>query len=169
MAQDFSYFEQVVDRASRQLPGMPCESIILNRLFFFVLKDLDALYTHRLEKFGLDTSSFLVLALLMGSEDNRLNPCDLGDALVASRTNITRLLDEMVAAGWVTRSPSTEDRRRIDLALTESGKALLLRSLPSLWEMIGEQWSDFSQAEIATFDRLLRKMQRSLSRLKENE
>ncbi len=169
MIQDFSYFEQVIHRASRQLPEMPRNRIVLNRLLFFISKDLDDLYNRRLEEWGLNTSSFLVLALLMGSEDNRLNPCNLGDALVTPRTNITRLTDEMVAAGWVTRNPSVEDRRRIDLSLTESGKALFLQSLPTLWELIEKQWADFDPEEVVTLDRLLRKMQRSLSRLKENE
>lgn len=167
MPQGFTYFEQGIDRISRQLPGMPRERVVLNRLFFFVLKQLDDLYNRHLGEFGLNTSSFLALVILMGSEDNRLNPIDLSNALVASRTNVTRLTDELVAAGWVARNPSAEDRRRIDLSLTESGKALILDVLPRMWNLLAQQWAGFSRSESAEFDRLLRKMLLGLSRIGE--
>jgi len=167
MAQDFSYFEQGITRISRQVPAMPQERVVLNRLFFFVFKTLDDLYNQHLGEYGLNTSSFLALVMLMGSEDNRLNPIDLSNALVASRTNVTRLTDELVAAGWVARNPSTEDRRRVDLSLTESGRALILRILPRIWNLIEQQWAGFSRDESTEFNRLLRKMLQGLSRIGE--
>lgn len=167
MIQDFAYFEQGIDRISRQLPGMPQERVVLNRLFFYLFKELDETYNRLLSGFGLNTSALLALAMLMGSEENRLNPCDLSEALIASRTNVTRLADELEAAGWVARSPSMEDRRRVDLTLTEEGRAMVRKVLPELWKLIELQWADFSAGEVAEFDRLLRKMLNGLTRLKE--
>ena len=43
MVQDFAYFERGIDRISRQLPGMPRDRVVLNRLFFSVFKELDEL------------------------------------------------------------------------------------------------------------------------------
>jgi len=166
--QDFAYFEQGIDRISRQLPGMPQDRVVLNRLFFFVFKELDEIYNRHLAEFGLNTSSFLALAMLMSCENNRLNPCNLSNALIASRTNVTRLADELVGAGWVERHPSTEDRRRVDLTLTETGRTLVLKVLPKVWKLIENQWSDFSREEVVQFDYLLRKMLGGLNRLKED-
>ncbi len=168
MIQDFAYFEQGIDRISRQLPGMPQDRVVLNRLFFFVFKELDEIYNRHLAEFGLNTSSFLALAMLMSCENNRLNPCNLSNALIASRTNVTRLADELVGAGWVERHPSTEDRRRVDLTLTETGRTLVLKVLPKVWKLIENQWSDFSREEVVQFDYLLRKMLGGLNRLKED-
>lgn len=167
MVQDFAYFERGIDRISRQLPGMPQDRVVLNRLFFSVFKELDELYNRHLEKHGLNTSSFLAMVMLISCEENRLNPRDLSNALVASRTNVTRLTDELVGAGWVARNPSIEDRRRVDLSLTAAGRELILGVLPKVWLLIERQWADFSADEIVAFDRLLRKMQRSLSRIKD--
>ena len=167
MIQDFAYFEQGIDRISRQLPGMPQDRVVLNRLFFFVFKELDEIYNRHLAEFGLNTSSFLALAMLMSCENDRLNPCNLSNALIASRTNVTRLADELVGAGWVERHPSTEDRRRVDLTLTETGRTLVLKVLPKVWKLIENQWSDFSREEVVQFDYLLRKMLGGLNRLKE--
>ncbi len=159
----FFPFEQGINRVSQQIPGMPQDRVILNRLFFFVFKELDDAYNRDLQRHGLNSSSFLALAMLLGRPDNQLSPGELSDALIASRTNVTRLTDELVAAGWVSRTPSNTDRRRIDLSLTEAGRAHLLGLLPEIWARIEHQWRDFSTEELATFDRLLRKMQRGLN------
>lgn len=163
---DFSYFENGIDRIARQLPGMPQDRVVLNRLFFYVFKELDDVYNEHLSSFGLNSSTFLALAMILSSEDNRLNPCHLSNALIASRTNITRLADELVGAGWVARTPSTDDRRRVDLSLTPDGRTLILKTLPVIWHRIEQQWTDFSPSEVAEFDRLLRKMLAGLSRFR---
>ncbi len=167
MNQDFAYFEQGIDRIARQLPGMPQDQVVLNRLFFFVFKELDEAYNQRLAEYGLNSSSFLALAMMLSCDSNRLNPCDLSDALIASRTNVTRLADELVSSGWVDRQPSTADRRRVELSLTDAGRELVLQVLPGIWQLIERQWTDFSPAEVAEFDRLLRKMLSGLDRLRE--
>jgi MarR family transcriptional repressor of emrRAB len=167
LIQDFAYFEQGIERISRQLPGMPQDRVVLNRLFFFLFKELEEVYNRLLAEFGLNSSSFLALAMLMGCEGNRLNPCDLSDALIASRTNVTRLADELVAAGWVARNPSTADRRKVELSLTEPGRALVLQVLPKVWKLIERQWAGFSAKEVAEFDRLLRKLLGGLTHFKE--
>lgn len=158
MNHDFSFFEQGIDRISRRLPGMPKDRVLVNRLFFFVFKALDDRYNQRLADYGLNSTALLALAMLYGSEEARLNPCDLSDALISSRTNVTRLADELVGAGWVERRPSTEDRRRVELSLTAAGRALVERALPAVWNLVLAQWADFSETEIAEFDRLLRKL-----------
>lgn len=163
---DFTYFESGIARISGQLPGMPQDRVVLNRLFFCVFKDLDDVYNRHLSEFGLNSSTFLALAMILSSADNRLNPSHLSEALIASRTNVTRLADELVHAGWVSRKPSTHDRRRVDLSLTPAGRKLIQRVLPVIWQRIEQQWTDFSPDEVAEFDRLLRKMLESLRRFR---
>jgi MarR family transcriptional repressor of emrRAB len=158
MDHDFSFFELGIDRISRHLPGMPKDRVVINRLLFFVFKELDDSYNQRLADYGLNSTTFLALAMLYSSEGSQLNPCDLSDALISSRTNVTRLTNELVEAGWVKRQPSTEDRRRIELSLSKTGRALVERVLPVIWDLVRDQWSDFSSAEIVEFDRLLRKL-----------
>lgn len=163
---DFSYFENGIDRIARQLPGMPQDRVVLNRLFFYVFKELDDVYNQHLSSFGLNSSTFLALAMILSSEDNRLNPSHLSDALIASRTNVTRLADELVNSGWVGRTSSRKDRRRVELSLTPDGRALILKTLPVIWRRIEQQWADFSPAEVTEFDRLLRKMLAGLGRFR---
>ncbi|MHB1094193.1 MarR family winged helix-turn-helix transcriptional regulator [Thiobacillus sp.] len=164
---DFIYFENGIDRIAGRLPGMPRDRVVINRLFVYIFNELDHVYNEHLSEFGLNTSSFLALAMiLMSNEENRLNPSHLGEALVASRTNVTRLTDDMVRSGWVSRKPSMQDRRRVELSLTPDGRTLILKVLPIIWRRIEQQWADFSPAEVVELDRLLRKMLEGLQRFK---
>lgn len=168
MPHDFSYFEQGIDRVAQRRPDLPRNHVVLNRLFFFVFRELDDVYSRHLAQFGLSNASLLALAILYGSEDNRINPCELSDALIASRTNVTRLTDELVNSGWVERQPSTEDRRKVELSLTASGREMAEKVLPTVWRLASSQWADFSEQEQVDFDRLLRKMLNGLNRLKDS-
>lgn len=165
MTQAFSCFEQGIARVALERPAMPQQRIVLNRLCVYMFKALDDVYNQHLASHGLTTGSLLALVMLLGSEDNRLNPCDLSSALVASRTNITRMSDELVAAGWVSRTPCQEDRRRILLSLTAEGRQRLLALLPEIWALVAAQWADFSADELQTLDGLLRKMDAGLARI----
>lgn len=162
MKLNFTNYEQGIERISQQLPGMPKEQVVLNRLFFFMFRELDEVYNRHLATFGLSSSSFLALVMLLSSDDGQINPCHLSDALIASRTNVTRLTDELVQAGWVDRRPSLEDRRRVDLSLTKAGRAHIIKVLPTVWKLVERQWQAFNAKEVTEFDRLLRKMLASL-------
>lgn len=167
MGLDFSSYREGIERVSRQSPAMPKDRVVLNRLFFFIFKELDESYNRLLAEYGLNSSSFLALVMLLSRADNRLNPCHLSEALIASRTNVTRMTDELVHAGWVDRTPSREDRRRIDLSLTEAGHALIMLALPAIWNLIERQWAGFSADEVIEFDRLLHKLLAGLERCDE--
>ena len=158
MNHTFEPFEQGIARVSRRPPGMPRAMVILTALFFVtfgcVTDDLNRL----LADHGVNPTTSLALAMIYGSTDNRVNPCELSAALNSSRTNVTRLIDELEKQGWVERNVSPSDRRRIDLSLTPSGVALVEQYLPRQWDHIRSLWDDFDAAERATLERLLRKL-----------
>lgn len=52
---------------------------------------------------------------------------ELGDLLIAESGHPSRLVDRLVAAGLVARDPAREDRRRVELSLTPSGRRLVRR------------------------------------------
>lgn len=95
----FSYFEQSAERASRLIEGMPLDQVVLNRLLLFVVRELQERQNRFLTAYGMNSSNFLALAMILTGEKGRINPCDLSDTLMASRTNVTRVVDQLVAAG----------------------------------------------------------------------
>jgi DNA-binding MarR family transcriptional regulator len=56
--------------------------------------------------------------------------CDLADLLQLSPSGLTRRLDGLVKAGFVTREPSVDDRRVMLATLTPTGFARLEAAAP---------------------------------------
>ncbi|HQT26955.1 MAG TPA: MarR family transcriptional regulator, partial [Burkholderiales bacterium] len=113
---------------------------------------------HQLSEFGLSGTSWFALIMIYSTPENAINPCNLSYDMVSSRTNITRLSDELVEKGWVERHASGEDRRKIVLSLTPKGKELVETVLPIQWKHYRELWSGFDAGELEQFERLLRKL-----------
>ena len=55
---------------------------------------------------------------------------DLADEVVLSPTAMSRFVDRVEAAGYVRREPDPEDRRALQVTLTDEGVALLRRMWP---------------------------------------
>ena len=71
---------------------------------------------------GLPLAWYDVLLELAHAPECRLLMSDLGDRAVLSRTRVSRLVDELVAAGYVERVPHQTDRRATYAVLTASGR-----------------------------------------------
>ena len=63
-------------------------------------------------------------AIYVIAKSEPLSLKDLGQLLIAEGGHPSRLLDRLVAAGWVAREPAGEDRRRVVVTLTPAGREL---------------------------------------------
>ena len=76
----------------------------------------------------LTPNQYNVLRILRGSHPTRL-PCgDIADRMIARDPDITRLVDRLGRRGLVTRARSRQDRRVVEVGITEKGQQIL-RSL----------------------------------------
>jgi DNA-binding MarR family transcriptional regulator len=78
---------------------------------------------------GLPITFFDVLAQLSAA-GGRLRMSELADAVLLSRSGVTRLVDRMVRAGLVRREQCPEDRRSLYATLTPEGEQALAEALP---------------------------------------
>ena len=77
---------------------------------------------------GLTPNQYNVLRILRGSHPDRL-PCgDIAERMIARDPDVTRLVDRLGRSGLVTRTRSRQDRRVVEVGITEKGQAIL-RSL----------------------------------------
>ena len=70
---------------------------------------------------GLTPADSLVLGVLRQSPQHRSSPTRICSLLGRSTGGMTLTVDRLEAAGWLTRSPDPDDRRRVVLALTPAG------------------------------------------------
>lgn len=116
---------------------------------------LDALEP-RLGEHGL---TFTQYAVLMALRDNlALNAKEICINLRHDSGALTRVLDQLEARGLVERRRSLEDRRAVELHLTQPGKELLQSVVPMVVERINTALQAFSHGEVDELVRLLKKL-----------
>jgi DNA-binding MarR family transcriptional regulator len=73
---------------------------------------------------GINETLFMALITLESQENHSIQPSELSCALGSSRTNATRIADELEKRGWIERRESDNDRRCLHLQLTDKGHRL---------------------------------------------
>jgi DNA-binding MarR family transcriptional regulator len=79
---------------------------------------------------GLPLRWYDVLLELNAAAGRRLRMQELSDAVVLSRTRVSRVVDELVAADLVRRQRNPDDGRSSYAVITEAGRRALRRAAP---------------------------------------
>jgi DNA-binding MarR family transcriptional regulator len=87
-----------------------------------------------------------------------INGRDLCAQLRHDSGALTRLIDQLEARGLVQRERSREDRRAVQLRLTDAGVATLASLLPKVVDKLNFALRDFTRAEATELNRLLSKL-----------
>lgn len=153
-------FDKAIKNVYKHFPNFDLqeETLTNTRLLRCVTAQCRAYYNTLLAQYHLHETLYYALILLYHCEEGHLQPSDLSRILDLTRTNSTRLSDEMVENGWVHREPSKVDRRVVLLSLTEKGNQLVEEIMPKLANVRRELWKDFSDEEIQQMQRMLRKL-----------
>jgi DNA-binding MarR family transcriptional regulator len=77
-----------------------------------------------------------VLLELNAAPERRLRMSELGQRVVLSRTRVSRIMDELAAAGLAGRQPDQADGRSSFAVLTDTGRDALRRAWPVYREAI---------------------------------
>jgi DNA-binding MarR family transcriptional regulator len=78
-----------------------------------------------LKKSDISLAQYNVLRILRGAGPEGLTRNEIRDRLINRMPDVTRLLDRMEEAGWVSRAREMEDRRCVATYLTRSGRTLV--------------------------------------------
>ena len=102
---------------------------------------------------GLPLSSYDVLIQLSLVPDRRLRMFELADAIVLSRSGLTRLVDRLERAGLVERERGEADPRQMYARLTDRGLEVLAAATPThvagIKERFLERLSDEQTKQLA--------------------
>jgi DNA-binding MarR family transcriptional regulator len=97
--------------------------------------------------------TFYDVLIQLSIAGGRLRMSELADAVVLSRSGVTRLVDRMVRDGLVRREACPEDRRSLYATLTPEGRRALKRARPfhlrGVAEHFGRHLSDQEAKTIA--------------------
>ncbi len=127
---------------------------------------LNIMYTQNImaEKFGevlkpfdISAEQFNVLRILRGQKGNPANMSLIQERMLAKTSNTTRLVDKLLLKGLVTREICPENRRKMEVMITEKGLALLLELDPKVDQHEALYASAMSPEELQQLNDLLEK------------
>ncbi|WP_235079421.1 MarR family winged helix-turn-helix transcriptional regulator [Amycolatopsis orientalis] len=100
-----------------------------------------------------------VLLELNAAGKKGLRMAEVADRVVLSRTRVSRLVDEMVRAGLVTKRPEPDDRRVSWAVITDEGVRALRKTAPVYLKSIERHFSaHISDEEAAVLGKALQRV-----------
>ena len=112
----------------------------------------------RLKEYEISLPQYEALCILRAAGPDGLPSLEVASRMVTRVPDITRLLDRLVAANWITRTRSKDDRRVVLCKLRRKGLELLGRIDQPMTTLHKRILRHFSQAEITQLTRLLKKV-----------
>ena len=143
------------------MPG-PAASLDPQQLSaYFALMEVTSLLRHAVEQHlraegDLSYVQFQILARLNDSPTGSYRMTDLADGVVYSRSALTYQAGLLERRGLISRSPSPDDERSVDVTITDAGRALIARVLPDHIDVVSRMLLDpLSREDLETLTGLL--------------
>ena len=109
------------------------------------------------KKFGINDQHYNVLRILRGKHPKCACPSEIKEVLINKRGDLTRLLDKLVNMDLVDRNVNANNRRMVDLIITEKGLNLLSIMDPDLHQ-IEDLKSRITEVEAQELNFILNKL-----------
>lgn len=117
-----------------------------------VLKYADA---HLYRKARLSTIKLIVLQVL-ASNNGVMKPSEIAEWTQTERHNITALINRMRQEGLVTTERNTNDKRHVNITLTNNGREVLMQTMPVAREVVDQVMLSISEGDDALLEKPLR-------------
>ncbi|MDC6351839.1 MarR family transcriptional regulator [Zeaxanthinibacter sp. PT1] len=114
-------------------------------------------YASALKEYDISQQQFNVLRILRGQKGKAANLQTLNERMISKQSNTTRLVDKLLNKGLVNRMVCPSNRRKIEITITEEGKALLLKLDKIVSRTEDELLSGFSNEDLRQLNNLLDK------------
>ncbi|HEU4843139.1 MAG TPA: MarR family transcriptional regulator [Burkholderiaceae bacterium] len=140
-----------------RVPDFPEDLMRLMRMTYHIQKRMKDLANAALRKYDLVDASYMVLAVLYGSDDEMSTASTLGEACMEKPANLTRVCNDLEAQGLITRGNRPGDRRCVMIALTDAGRELVAKVLPEVWQSTTRAYDGYSPEEVSQLESLFKR------------
>lgn len=158
LAKSFAPVDARLALTAERFPAFDRETFTLARMINFVAKGLANHANLALKRHGLNHTGYTVMVMLYGSTDQMLTPSQLVDATHEKSANITRICDDLLRLGLISRKIDPNDRRKVQVHLTSKGEKLITRVLPDVGVVTQNHFALLDTVERTQLARLLRKV-----------
>ena len=116
------------------------------------------LFQEQLKDFGISAEQYNILRILRGNRGRPYSLRDVRERMLNRTANTTRLVEKLRKRGLVSREPNEEDRRCVEIAITEEGLKLLADMDGPTGEMNRRMAEALTEAEARELTRLLERL-----------
>lgn len=116
---------------------------------------LNQLTTQALRPHGISWQQFNILRILRGVHPQPATIKMLTERMIDKMSNASRIVDKLEAKALVVRKTCPDDRRRVDIALTEAGMAALAEASAAVEAMHDLRNEHFGEGEARQLNDLL--------------
>ncbi|HEY3403271.1 MAG TPA: winged helix DNA-binding protein [Ohtaekwangia sp.] len=109
------------------------------------------------KKFGLTPEQYNVLRILRGSHPKAMMLADITARMIDRSSNSTRLVEKLRLKGLVNRELCEDNRRQVDIAITDKGLSLLKKIDADNTRML-ESFNRITKTEAREINRILDKL-----------
>ena len=110
-----------------------------------------------LKPFDISGEQYNVLRILIGQKGIPANMCVIQERMLARTSNTTRLVDKLLLKKFVTRNVCPENRRKIEVLITQKGLDILKELDPKVIEHEQSFSRNLSSSEVEQLNNLLEK------------
>jgi DNA-binding MarR family transcriptional regulator len=118
---------------------------------------MNAKYTNYLADSDITTQQYNVLRILRGQYPKPCNIKLIKERMLDRMSDASRIVDKLFKKNLLLRKECADDRRNVDILITEKGLELL-KNLDYLDESCKEIFSSLSENELKTMNKLLDKL-----------
>lgn len=91
----------------------------------FTYNWMNGMYTRAMKKFGISSQQYNVLRILKGQHPNPASVKLIAERMLDKNSNASRLIDKLLDKKLVERRSCPNDRRQVEVLITNKGLALL--------------------------------------------
>ncbi|MGI9552370.1 MAG: MarR family winged helix-turn-helix transcriptional regulator [Aurantibacter sp.] len=111
-----------------------------------------------LKEYDIYEPQFNVLRILRGAKKKPISVNAILDRMVQRSSNVTRIVDKLETKGLVERTLCPDDRRKMDIVITDNGLKLLKKLDKKVEAFHRPMMNNLSQKEAETLKRLIKKL-----------
>lgn len=110
------------------------------------------------KSYGISMQQYNVLRILRGQKGKPANLFLIQDRMIHKMSNATRLVEKLRLKGYVKRVTCEENRRKVEITITDKGLQLLDELEPKIRKSESDTFSSLTEKEAAQLGRLLDKL-----------
>ena len=150
---------EVADELEQALARLNHQTALWQSFLAAHLQIVGQLADEMLTEHQLPLEWFDVLVHLADLPGMRARQKELRDRMLLSESGVSRLLARMEKAGVITRTTAGDDRRGLEIAVTEAGRTALLAAIDSHLQLVASLFTDrLTATDRAALGRVLPKL-----------